>query len=109
MVIKQNDVEARSIRFSLEEEGVEIGRAFLYFIKNDLHDEPYGLMEDVYIEKEFQGQSYGSELVGQVIETAREEGCYKLICTSRLQKLRVHALYERLGFNWHGLEFRMDF
>ena len=93
----------------MEEEGVEVARAFLYLIKNDLHAEPYGLLEDVFVQGEFQGQGYGSKLVKEVIETAQTEGCYKLICTSRLKKIKVHALYERLGFDKHGLEFRMDF
>jgi len=36
-------------------------------------------------------------------------GCYKLIATSRTSRPKVHELYQRLGFENHGVEFRMNF
>jgi hypothetical protein len=35
-------------------------------------------------------------------------GCYMLIATSRHSRPKVHDLYRRLGFEDHGIEFRMD-
>ena len=70
---------------------------------------PFGLMEGVFIEESQRGQGIGSQLVERLIERAKEEGCYKLIATSRHERPKVHALYEGLGFRGHGLEFRMDF
>jgi len=37
-----------------------------------------------------------------------EAGCYKLVATSRASRPRVHELYERLGFENYGVEFRMN-
>lgn len=78
-------------------------------MNNNLHEEPFGLLEDVFVEEEFRGQGLGTQLTKAVIEGAKKHNCYKLICTSRHSKIEVHKLYQRLGFKNHGLEFRMDF
>lgn len=110
MKIEHEPVTARGIRFSIKENGThEVARAFLYIMHNDLHDEPFGLLEDVFVNESRRGEGYGTELVRAVIDAARAENCYKLIATSRTSRPRVHALYERLGFRNHGFEFRMDF
>ncbi len=85
-----------------------IARVYLYIIKNDLHKEPYGLMEDVFVEPEHRGKGIGKQLIARVIEEAKKQGCYKLVAQSRHEKLEVHALYEKFGFRNHGINFRMD-
>jgi len=75
---------------------------------NDLHNQPFGLMEDVYVDEAYRGQGVGSKLVKQVIELAKEANCYKLIATSRFSRPKVHELYQQLGFTQHGVEFRID-
>ena len=101
--------DCAAVKVILEEEGKMIGRAYLYIIENDLHDEPYGFLEDVFIEEPFRGKGYGSALVKAVIEEAKRRGLTKLIGTSRHTRPEVHMFYERLGFKNHGVEFRMDF
>lgn len=86
----------------------EIARAFLYVMNNGHHDQPFGLMEDVFVDEEFRGQGIGTELINEVIALAKEEKCYKLIATSRYEREHVHKLYKELGFADHGKEFRMD-
>lgn len=110
MNVEEQEVEARGIRITVTNDGSEVGRAYLYLMHNDLHDRPFGLMEDVYIDALYRGQGIGSNLVKQVIERAREANCYKLIiASSRTSRPQVHELYQRLGFNQHGVEFRIDF
>ena len=109
MEIKTNTVEAKGIKFSLVESDREIARAYLYLMHNDLHQEPFGLLEDVYVAEDIRGEGLGTQLVKKVIQTAKEQGCYKLIATSRKSRSQVHQLYKRLGFQEHGLEFRIDF
>ena len=109
MDIKQKTINARGIKFFIEEDGKEIARAFLFVIKNDLHDQPYGLLEDVYVDEAFRGRGLGTRLTKQVITAAKENKCYKLIATSRTARVKVHELYEKLGFKNYGIEFRMDF
>lgn len=109
MNFESRTVEAKGIRILVTDNGAEVGRAYLYLMNNDLHDRPFGLMEDVYIDESYRGQGIGSELVKQVIEFARKAYCYKLIATSRTARPKIHELYERLGFVQHGVEFRIDF
>jgi GNAT superfamily N-acetyltransferase len=107
--IRREDRPARGIRFSIAGAGGDAARAYLYIMMNDLHDAPFGLLEDVFVAESERGGGLGTTLVREVIAAAREAGCYKLIATSRASRPKVHELYERLGFTSHGLEFRMDF
>ena len=75
---------------------------------NDLHKAPFGLLEDVYVNETRRGTGIGSHLVREAVAAAREAGCYKLIATSRRSRPKVHELYEKLGFERHGFEFRMN-
>ena len=108
MTVDRQERSARGIRFSIRASGGEVARAYLYVMTNDLHEEPFGLMEDVFVAESERGSGLGTALVKEVIAAAREAGCYKLIATSRASRPKVHVLYERLGFANHGVEFRMD-
>jgi GNAT superfamily N-acetyltransferase len=105
---ENRNIEATGIRISVIDDGTEVGRAYIYIMHNDLHDQPFGLMEDVYVDETYRGKGVGSELVKQVIELAKKANCYKLIATSRTSRPKVHELYQRLGFTQHGVEFRID-
>lgn len=109
MKIDRQERAAKGIRFSISDGSREIARAYLYVMTNDLHEAPFGLLEDVYVDESQRGSGLGTTLVKAVVSAAEEAGCYKLIATSRMSRPRVHELYERLGFERHGLEFRMSF
>lgn len=97
-----------AIKVTAEENGEVLGRAYLYVMTNDLHDEPFGFLEDVFVEEKHRGSGIGTKLVNQIIAEAKKQNCYKLICTSRYTSVKVHDLYIKLGFKDHGKEFRMD-
>jgi GNAT superfamily N-acetyltransferase len=107
--VDREERAAKGLRFSVSGNGVELARAYLYVMTNDLHDAPFGLLEDVYVDETQRGNGLGTALVLEVVAAAREAGCYKLIATSRTSRTKVHELYERLGFEKHGVEFRMNF
>lgn len=109
MKVDRQVCTAKGIRFSISANGREIARAYLYLMTNDLHDAPFGLLEDVYVDESERGSGLGSTLVKEVIAAARDARCYKLIATSRTSRPKVHELYQRLGFDKHGVEFRMNF
>jgi GNAT superfamily N-acetyltransferase len=67
------------------------------------------LLEDVFVDESQRGSGLGTALVNEVITAAQDAGCHKLIATSRTSRPKVHELYERLGFEKHGVEFRMNF
>ncbi len=109
MDIKQKKINANGLKLFIKQDGKEIARANLYILKNDLHEEPFGFMEDVFIDENFRSQGLGTKLIEELIKTAKQNNCYKLIGTSRQSRVKVHALYARLGFKDWGKEFRMDF
>ena len=96
------------IRITVQEREKEIARAYLYILKNDLHNEPIGYMEDVFVDVAYRSLGVGTKLLKNLIFEAKNRGCYKLVGTSRIEREKVHALYIRLGFVEHGKEFRMD-
>ena len=103
------ELTASGIKITLSEKGETIGRAFLYLLRNGLHDQPFGFMEDVFVEEQFRGKGYGPKIVEKVIEEAKKRNCYKLICTSRFSNEKAHKLYAKAGFREQGKEFRIDF
>ena len=108
MLVKQQEITSSGVRISLVNKGKEIARAFLYVLTNDLHPEPFGLLEDLFVQEKNPGKGYGKQLVQEVITEARKRGCYKLIGTSRYEREPVHKFYQDLGFLDYGKEFRMD-
>ena len=106
---KEESGNSKYIRIGIEKNGQEAGHAYLYLIKNDLHEDPYGLLEDVMVDEAFQKQGLGTKLVQKVIEVAKSENCYKLIGTSRFSREHVHRWYEKLGLEKNGYDFRINF
>ena len=108
MQIQQKIIKAGGIRFSVEQNGEEIGRAYLYILHNE-HDRPFGLMEDIFVDENYRSQDLGTKLIKALINAAKHNNCYKLIGTSRYERPKVHDWYLRMGFKDWGKEFRMDF
>lgn len=109
-MITEEIKKSECIRFSVKnDDEKEVGRAFIYLIKNDLNEKPYALLEDVFVDECERGKGKGKELLNEIIKRSKEVGCYKLIATSRFARENVHELYKKLGFKEHGKEFRMDF
>jgi len=106
---KTTEQNAYSIKFTVENEGTLVAWAFLVVVTSARHKEPFGLMENVYVEQEYRGKGLGTQLVEAVIAEAKRLHCYKLIAQSRHGKPQLHAMYERFGFRDHGKNFRMDF
>ncbi len=109
MDIQKRTVSASGVKLFVMSEGKEVARAYLYLMRNDLHDAPFGFMEDVFVDESLRGQGVGSRIVHELIAEAKRLGCYKLIATSRHERPAVHDLYRRLGFYDRGTEFRIDF
>ena len=109
MKIKTKNITSTGIKVICEIDKKEVGRAYLYLIKNDLHKKPLGYLEDVFVEKEFRGQGISLKILNKIFELSKENNCYKLVCTSRYGKEKIHKYYEQLGFEITGKSFRMNF
>ncbi|MDC4231169.1 MAG: GNAT family N-acetyltransferase [Nitrosopumilus sp.] len=64
-----------------------------------------GHIEDVVVDKNFQGQKIGEKIMKYLLEFAKKRGCYKTIldCTDE-----VKPFYEKLGFRHIANELRFD-
>ena len=64
-----------------------------------------GHIEDVVVDKNFQGQKIGEKIMKYLLELAKNRGCYKTIldCTDD-----VIPFYEQLGFEHIANELRFD-
>ena len=64
-----------------------------------------GHIEDVVVDKNFQGQKIGEKIIRYLLEFAKNRGCYKTIldCTDD-----VKLFYEKLGFKQIANELRFD-
>ena len=110
MEIQKKEVNnVKALKYFVEKDGKEVGRAYVYVIKNDLHDDPYGLLEDLFVDEEYRSRGLVTELLKQAIVGAQEAGCYKFVATSRKVRENVHAWYKKNGFEEYGLEFRITF
>lgn len=109
MFIQHKKISASGIKFFIQENNKEIGRIYLYILKNDLHKAPFGFLEDVFVAEKFRGRGLGRQLIQEVIKVARQKRCYKLLATSRRSKKKLHGWYRQFGFKKWGWEFRVDF
>jgi len=64
-----------------------------------------GHIEDVAVDKNFQGEKIGEKIIKYVLELAKNYGCYKTIldCSDN-----VKPFYEKLGFKHNSNELRFD-
>lgn len=64
-----------------------------------------GHIEDVVVNKNYQGQKIGEKIMKFLIEISKKRGCYKTIldCTDD-----VKPFYEKLGFKQVANELRLD-
>ena len=64
-----------------------------------------GHIEDVVVNKNFQGRKIGEKIVNYLLEYAKNRGCYKTIldCTDD-----VKPFYEKMGFKHNANALRFD-
>lgn len=99
---------AYSVKIIAEENGEIAGSVYLYVLRNDHHEKPFGMIEYLFVEEKFRRTGIGTKLILALIDKAKELECYKIIGTSRHEREKVHEFYRKLGFSEYGLEFRMD-
>ena len=108
MKTKSKRVKAWGKRICIKDGNKEIARAYVYFMTNDLHEEPFAFLEDVWVDENYRGRGLGQEIVQKTIDAAKGAGCYKMILTFRHPKEWLRYFYKRLGFQDHGMEFRLN-
>jgi glucosamine-phosphate N-acetyltransferase len=83
-----------------------IGTATLLIEQKFIHNGgKAGHIEDVVTRKEYEGRGIGKEIINELINIAKENGCYKIIldCDEKVMKF-----YEKIGFRKHSVMMRMN-
>ncbi len=79
--------------------------ALLIMDKLGKHGTPAGVVEDVAVAPNRQGQGIGKAMMAHALEECRKAGCYKLALSSNVKRESAHRFYESLGFTRHGYSF----
>ena len=89
-----------------EMEGRVVGSTTLLIESKFIHNGGLvGHIEDVVVDKDYQGQKIGEKIMKFLIKASKDRGCYKTIldCTDD-----VKPFYEKLGFRQVANELRLD-
>jgi len=89
--------------------GSVVGTFALLVMDNLAHmGAPSAIVEDVCVDNELQGQGIGKAMMNFAMALARKRGCYKLALSSNATREGAHGFYRSLGFEQHGLSFRVQ-
>ena len=89
--------------------GAIVGTFALLIMDNLAHiGAPSAVVEDVCVDEQLRGRGVGKAMMQYAMKVATECGCYKLTLSSNIQRTRAHDFYRSLGFEQHGLSFRVD-
>jgi GNAT superfamily N-acetyltransferase len=92
------------------EEGADVVGTFALLVMDNLGHlgAPSAIVEDVLVAPDRHGNGIGQTMMRFAAETAKAKGCCKLMLSSGDKRIRAHAFYEQLGFDRHGVSFRLD-
>jgi ribosomal protein S18 acetylase RimI-like enzyme len=65
------------------------------------------IVEDVAVDPRVQRKGIGRKMMNHAMALAKEKGAYKLVLSSNKNRTEAHAFYESLGFERHGISFRV--
>ena len=89
-------------------DGAVVGTFALLAMETVAHrGAPSAIVEDVCVDERLRRRGVGGAMMAFAMQHARERGCYKLALSSNLGRAEAHAFYRSLGFEQHGLSFRI--
>ena len=92
-----------------EREGEVIGTLHLMFLPSiSFQGTVRSQIESVRVDKRFQSQGIGSEMMKWAMERARQRGAQVVQLTTHKTRLDAHRFYERLGFKGSHLGMKFN-
>src|SRR5690242_15872995 len=92
-----------------ERNGEVIGTLHLMFLPSiSFQGRLRAQVESVRIDKRFQSQGIGSEMMKWVMERATQRGAHAVQLTTHKSRVAAHRFYERLGFKGSHLGMKMS-
>lgn len=69
---------------------------------------PSGIIEDVVVLETLQNKGIGKKMMAYAVSLCRDNGCYKVMLSSNLNRNDAHKFYESFGFKKHGYSFLIE-
>jgi len=92
-----------------ELDGEVIGTLHLIFLPSvSFQGRLRAQIESVRVDKRFQSQGIGSEMMKWAMERAKQRGAHVVQLTTHKSRLDAHRFYERLGFKGSHLGMKMN-
>ena len=95
--------------FVATDRGALVGTFALLIMDNLAHlGSPSAVIEDVCVDEGRRHSGIGRAMMEFAMKVAAERSCYKLTLSSNIARVSAHAFYRSLGFEQHGLSFRLS-
>ena len=92
----------------VERHGAVAGTYSLLIMDNLGHrGAPEAIVENVVVADGQRGTGIGSAMMRHAMAQAAQRGCYKLVLSSNEARTEAHRFYDGLGFERHGISFRV--
>lgn len=92
-----------------EREGEVIGTLHLMFLPSvSFQGGLRAQVESVRVDKRFQSQGIGSEMMKWAVERAKQRGAHVVQLTTHKSRLEAHRFYERLGFKGSHIGMKLS-
>jgi GNAT superfamily N-acetyltransferase len=109
MLFKRFSLYPRYYIYIAVHENQVIGTFALLIMDNLAHQgTPSGIVEDVAVSPLWHGKGVGKQMMEYAMRVCKEAGCYKLVLSSNVRRVRAHQFYESLGFRQHGISFLVE-
>ncbi len=90
--------------------GQLVGTADLLVVPNLTHrGEPWAIVENVIVTDTAQRRGVGKALIGHLLESAREAGCFKVQLLSGKHRVEAHDFYRSMGLTAVAEGFKIYF
>jgi GNAT superfamily N-acetyltransferase len=85
--------------FAVEEDEQLVSSCTLSIVRNLTRGgRPYGLIENVVTHASYRKRGYGSAVLEKAVETARSNGCHKVLLMTGRKEESTLNFYEKAGF-----------
>jgi len=68
----------------------------------------FAIVENVVIHQDYRRIGIGKMMMEKAMEIASSKNCYKLMLSSDIKRKGAHIFYEKLGFEQHGISFKVN-
>jgi len=108
MVTIEYGEAGKVVWFSVNRDEKKVASVVLYVIGNENGNVLFGLIHDLFVDKEYRRTDVGQDLLKAVLEEAKVAKCHKVIAISSYVMNYFSRLYDHCGFVNAGKELAVE-